>query len=193
MRKELRSFVHAGLISALAWGTVAQVSAQAPGPSQDPVTQVPPTPEEATLPESVPAYEPTVYDLTPGGTGGGRRSETLGWPNRPLMLTSTLIFVGSYVPAVMMAKFSSEDTTDNLYIPVAGPWLELAQEPASTGNKALLAVDGVLQGLGALGMLTSLLVPERRTSQWYLLGNKHIALAPTGGRSAYGVSAAGRF
>ena len=145
------------------------------------------------LPQTVPSYQPTQYELTPPGSAAEGRSETRRWPNRPLMVTSTLMFTAAYVPAVITAAINEDDTTDNLYIPVAGPWLEFAREPASKGNKALLAVSGVFQDLGALGMLTSLLVPERTTSRWYLIGNQRFSAAPVADRFTYGVSARGQF
>lgn len=195
MHRELTSHLSAALLCAAAWGFAAEVHAQdaPPAAQQDPVTQVPASPAEEPLPETVPAYEPTLYELTPPGAGAEQRSETRSWPNRPLLLTSTLMFTAAYVPAVLTARFSQDDTTDNLYIPVAGPWLELSRESATSGNKAALAISGVFQGLGALGMVTSLLVPERRTSRWYLIGNKRFAVAPVASRLAYGVSASGRF
>lgn len=193
MRRILMSHLHAALLCAAAWGIAGQASAQDIAPVEDPVPQIEPGTAEATLPTSVPAYEPTAYQLTPPGAGGEGRSETRRWPNRPLMLTSTLVFTAAYVPVVLVRAFSKEDSTDNLYIPVAGPWLELAREPVNAANTAALAISGVFQGLGALGMVTSLMVPERRTSRWYLLGNKRVALAPVASPFAYGVSAAGRF
>lgn len=189
MRRTLKTLGQAALMCAAAWGITSQAGAQA----QEPVTQSPESPAEATLPTGVPAYEPTAYELTPPGAGGEGRSETRRWPNRPLMLTSTLVFTAAYVPVVLVAAFSKEDTTDNLYIPVAGPWLEIAREPVNPANTAALAISGAFQGLGALGMITSLMVPERRTSRWYLLGNKRVAFAPVASRLAYGVSAAGQF
>jgi hypothetical protein len=211
MRTTWTNHTIAALMSVLAWGIAGQASAQEPGQPLEPdlpqvpdqpqlpdqpqamEMQTPATTDEATLPESVPSYEPPAYTLTPPGSAAEGRSETKVWPNRPLLLTSTLIFTAAYVPAVLTAAFSEEDTTDNLYIPVAGPWLELSQEEATTGNKALLGISGVFQGLGALGMLTSLMVPERRTSRWYLLGTKRLAISPATSPRAYGVSASGRF
>jgi hypothetical protein len=189
MRRTLTSLGCAALMCAVAWGITAEADAQA----QELATESPASPEEAALPTGVPAYEPTAYELTPPGANGEGRSETRRWPNRPLMLTSTLVFTAAYVPVVLVTAFSQEDSTDNLYIPIAGPWLEIAREPVNPANTAALAISGVFQGLGALGMVTSLMVPERRTSRWYLLGNKRVAFAPVASRLAYGVSAAGRF
>jgi hypothetical protein len=176
--------------------------AEAQDLNQEPIVQdAPPTALDTPAPESsaplapprraVPAYEPTEYELSaPGSTA--TRSEIRRWPNRPLLVTSTLMFTGAYVPAVLFAKYN-DDTTDNLYIPVAGPWMELVREPASNGNKALLVISGVFQDLGALGMVTSLFVPERRTSRWFLIGNKRLSAAPVANKYTYGVSARGCF
>jgi hypothetical protein len=199
------------ILSACLAGLTQQAQAQDPTttpPGAEELPQMAPQPEPQTAPgaqlesespappvaaPTVPTYEPVDYQLTPPGSSAvSARSEVRRWPNRPLLGTSALMFTGAYVPSVLFAKYN-DDTTDNLYIPVAGPWMELANEPASSGNKALLAVSGVFQGLGALGMLTSLFVPERRTSQWYLIGNKRLSAAPVANQYTYGVSARGQF
>jgi hypothetical protein len=62
-----------------------------------------------------------------------------------------------------------------------------------TGNKALLILDGVGQGLGALSILTSLFIPEKSTSHWLLLGNEKFTTGPTMVGTGYGLGAVGRF
>jgi hypothetical protein len=66
--------------------------------------------------------------------------------------------------------------------------------PHQNTFKALLIGDGILQGLGALGILTSLVVPEKTTRHWYLIGAEGTHVGPTVvGRSGYGVGAYGSF
>jgi len=78
----------------------------------------------------------------------------------------------SYVPAVIVAAESNRDGDKRLYIPVAGPWLDLATRkncatnvPCSneTTDKVLIVVDGVFQGFGAFNIVGAFLFPETRT------------------------------
>lgn len=128
---------------------------------------------------------------------------TRSWVNRPLLITSTLVLVGSYVPATVVA-FTSDRPSDqtNLYYPVVGPWLDLANRdcsnrPCPDGDalgKVLLIADGIGQGLGALGVVTSFFLPNKVTRNWYLVGGEKFHAAPTHiGTGGYGLSAAGSF
>jgi hypothetical protein len=130
----------------------------------------------------------------PGGVGTtGRAERTRSWPNRPLMVTSATVFTLSYLPAVITAAVDNETTSDNLYIPIAGPWMEIARDGNSAGNKALLSLSGIFQGLGALGLVSSFFIPERRTQNWYLMGKRMFQITPTAAQDQYGLSATGRF
>jgi hypothetical protein len=94
-------------------------------------------------------------------------------PNRPLIGTGLITFALSYIPAVVVAGESSQPADHHLYVPVVGPWLNLADRPAcgpdsvacdtETTNKVLIAVDGVFQGIGALSTVVGLLTPEPET------------------------------
>jgi hypothetical protein len=116
-------------------------------------------------------------------------------PNRPLLATGSVLFVGSYVPSVIGAAISDRSEDDKLYIPVAGPWMTLTRgEEESGGEKALLVASGAVQGVGALMMLSSFVIPERTTRNWYLIGrNDKLQLGPTQMRAGFGLGGAGRF
>jgi hypothetical protein len=117
----------------------------------------------------------------------------LTWPNVPLLATGATVFGASYIPAIVGAAISDRGD-DKLYIPVAGPWITLAQGPSETRTeKALLGVDGAVQGLGALMLVSSFFIPEKSTKSWYLIGSNDVRIAPAGGRGSYGLAAAGRF
>jgi len=113
------------------------------------------------------------------------------WPNRKLLTTGATVLTLSYLPAVIAAA-TADDTSDNLYIPVAGPWIEMSK-PNNGGNTALLAIDGVFQGLGALALLGGLVLPEKKTKDWYLIGSRDLHVQPNAGRASLGLTAAGRF
>lgn len=102
------------------------------------------------------------------------------YPNVPLLVTSTTVFAAGYVPAIVGAALSDRGD-DDLYIPVAGPWLTYKNGPDETGGqKTLLIVNGATQMVGALGMLSSFFVPQSRTSNWYLIGNSSFHVTPAG-------------
>jgi hypothetical protein len=121
------------------------------------------------------------------------------YPNRPLMITGLVLLGGSYGASAIVAASSSLGADDRLYYPVAGPWMDLHRRgcnlshcSTSTLDEALLIGDGVLQGIGALGMLLSLVVPEKTTEHWYLIGNERLTVFPLVG-SVTGLGATSRF
>jgi hypothetical protein len=116
------------------------------------------------------------------------------WPNVPLLATGSVFFLGSYLPAVVVAAARDTDNDNDLYLPIAGPWMMFANGPEESGGyKALLVIDGVTQGLGALMLLTSFMIPERVTEHWYLLGENDLRLTPSRVGTGYGMGAVGRF
>jgi hypothetical protein len=138
--------------------------------------------------------------------GRAERATYVG-PNRAMLSSGLITFGLSYAPAVVVAASSDQSVDHHLYVPVAGPWLDLANRPlcgpgaiscdAETTDKVLLVVDGVFQGIGTVDVLMSFLSPERVT---YVTVANHapararIRLAPIAlGRGAYGVATVGRF
>jgi hypothetical protein len=94
---------------------------------------------------------------------------TVTGPNRGLLRAGAWTLGLSYAPALVVAIESSRTADKNLYVPVAGPWMDLAERdcPAcerETANKVLLVTDGVFQGIGALQLIGSFLFVETRTS-----------------------------
>jgi hypothetical protein len=129
--------------------------------------------------------------------------ETTDWVNRPLLLTSTILLVGTYLPVAIVGMTSdrSRDQT-NLFIPVVGPWLNYANRECDvkactheTANKTLLVLDGIGQGIGALGIVTSFFLPNKTTRHWYLIGSERSVIAAPArvGIAGYGLGAVGRF
>lgn len=127
-------------------------------------------------------------------------------PNRALLGSGIALLGLSYVPAVVIGAQSTQSADQKLYIPVAGPWLDLANRPpcsgadacasGESGNRALIAVDGVFQGVGALLVVGSILMPERQqvviTAKATDKPEVHFSPAQLG-PGGYGVSAFGRF
>jgi hypothetical protein len=118
-------------------------------------------------------------------------------PN-PQLLTAGIITTGvAYTPAVLVAVTSPKPEDKYLYAPLAGPWLNLAKrspEGDTTGNRALLVVDGVVQAMGALQIFASFLFVDR-SNPATLETDAFVAhfvpsRLPNGG---YGVTARGNF
>jgi hypothetical protein len=121
-------------------------------------------------------------------------------PNTPLLVTGAVVLGASYGASAIGAALSDRDSMDQLYYPVAGPWLALDKRDCDVeacDNKTLDTTlwigSGVLQGIGALGVLLSVVVPESSTKRWYLIGNKDVVVAPVMTPTNAGLTAIGRF
>ena len=130
-------------------------------------------------------------------------SEATG-PSMPMVASGIVIFGVSYLPVVVVGATSGLDADHTLFVPIAGPWIDFAQRPgcspASQCNgentdRVLLAVDGVLQGVGALTVIGGLLATAHETKTVRaarLVPSLQVAPARLG-PSGYGVVAAGAF
>jgi hypothetical protein len=138
-------------------------------------------------------------------TARADRTETVTrtGPNKAL-LQSGIVAVGvPYAASAVVALTSDHAGDKNLYLPVVGPWFDLgnrgscggAMEPScdrETAYKALLVVDGVIQGIGALEILGAFIYPESHTTTVSNAPTWTVAPArlTAGG---YGLSAFGHF
>lgn len=115
-------------------------------------------------------------------------------PNRPLLITGGAIFVGTYATTAAIA--AAEDRNKDLYLPVVGPWLHLADLPDDTDTleTVLTAGSGVLQGVGVLMTAASFFIPEKVPAATIQAGNFKMNVAPTAfGRASGGIGATGTF
>jgi hypothetical protein len=130
-----------------------------------------------------PAAPPTIgitRTLEPNGAVALQR-----WPDKasgesapaaaaagPAVLFAGLVTFGlSYVPSVMTASESGVAVDRQLFVPVAGPWIDLGTRPtcgprtvscgAEIGNQALLIADGFFQGLAVVQILAGLTMVAR--------------------------------
>lgn len=127
-------------------------------------------------------------------------------PNRA-MIGSGIVTLGiSYGASVIVGAQSDHEGDKNLYIPVAGPWMDLTTrggcnvEPCGheTGNKVLLVVDGIVQALGALDIIAGLLTQDTVVTAKAPAAEPSVArttlhVAPTVTSGAYGLAAVGTF
>lgn len=169
------------------WGGIASAQ-QRPGtnaPTPVPASDVASSASRAPMLEE-PFIEPTA--------------ERSSLPNTPLLTTGVLVLGASYGASAIGAYRSESETDDKLYYPVVGPWMALndrdcSVDPCSrkTLDTTLLVGSGVIQGLGALSVLMSLVVPRTTTHSWYLIGNDDVNVTPLGGYGELGAVATGRF
>src|SRR5262245_50462782 len=104
------------------------------------------------------ALATTTYSVAHAEHVVAAETVTTTTPNRNL-LHSGLVTLGlAYVPSFIVAVESPLEVDNNLYIPVAGPWLDFANRNCptcqhETFNKVMLVTDGIFQGIGALNIL----------------------------------------
>jgi len=119
-------------------------------------------------------------------------------PNGSLIGSGLTMFGFSYLPSVVVAASSSRAGDSALYVPIVGPWVDLARRdsdcarspcPGDTGNKVLLVASGVFQGLGALQVLGGFLFPTTRT----VTQTTGVHVLPSVGVNQLGLTAVGAF
>jgi hypothetical protein len=115
-------------------------------------------------------------------------------PNRPLLAVGGIVFAGAYVPTVALAAADKKDRS--LYIPVAGPWLALVDQPADVGTTetVLTVCSGIVQGVGVITAAASLFIPEKIPAATIRAAGVQLNITPTSyGRGSAGVGATGTF
>ncbi|WP_437957683.1 hypothetical protein WME76_41295 [Sorangium sp. So ce119] len=93
-------------------------------------------------------------------------------PNRGLIWSGVAVLGTTYGISTVVATFSDEPADRALWVPVAGPWIDLGTRGkcgggqecnAETTNKVLLVADGLGQAIGALQILSGFIFPAKRT------------------------------
>lgn len=147
--------------------TTTQAPVQTPAA---PVQTVQTAPVQTVQTAPVQTTQTTSARYVPGSpapdTYQERRVEAL--PNRPLLSAGGTLFVLSYGASVVTAAVSDREADKNLFIPVAGPWIDLADRGCETRDcgsreglaKAMLITSGVVQGAGVLLAVGSLFIPQ---------------------------------
>ncbi len=120
-----------------------------------------PAPQPVVV-EQTPPPAPTVVVPPPRETV----TETDTGPNA-LLMTGLVGFGASYGAAVIVAAESDHQGDNRLYVPIVGPWLDIADRgdcpirssacDNETTNKVLLVADGVIQGASALAIVGGIL------------------------------------
>lgn len=160
----------------------------------------------ATSTTTVTSAEPAT--VTPSGTmtpPPTRETTTLYQsvrPNKAYLYTGGALFLGSYATTATLTGVAAnrdEPSVDrNLYIPVIGPWLHLADDGKtatnSTGDTMLVAGSGIVQGAGVALIIASFFIPEKVAAATIQAGNTKINVTPMSmGRAGSGLGAVGTF
>ena len=126
-------------------------------------------------------------------------------PNQAMLTSGAFALGAPYIASIIVAAESNHPGDKNLYVPVAGPWMDLGDRHCGFGNqcghegvyKGLLIADGIFQGIGALNIAGAFLFPETVTVTQAakrsrpLTTGVHVSPASVG--SGYGLAAVGAF
>lgn len=117
-----------------------------------------------------------------------------------MLITGVVVLGGTYAASAIVAATSDRKADAKLYLPVVGPWMDLKRRNCDvndcgndTFNKVLLVGDGALQGIGAVTLLLSLVIPESSKKPWYLIGDEKLSVTPQVGTGVTGLRAVGNF
>lgn len=200
-----------------AHGALAQETQQ--NPPTTVVTQPPPATTQQPPVQSVTVQQPpaqaagttttTAAPYAPAPTGSDRHAERSieHRPNGALLKTGAGLFVLSYAGSVVGGAVSDRDSDKRLFIPVVGPWMDLADRDCGArtcGNnedvaKAMIVTSGIVQGAGILLAIGSLIIPEstsvseHSTTAKALPPKPEIKVTPVSFAAGAGLGAVGRF
>lgn len=181
-----------------------QLRPQASSPN---VSDVPVTPPQTT-PPAPPAAVPNAVSTTTTTSAvyeENATAEKSKWePNRPMAIIGSALFLGSYGASVIVGAASGNDSDKKLFIPVAGPWIDMGDRRCGFGQcgatsdfeNSLLVASGVAQAAGIGLAVASLFVPnssnESRVAKTPPKPELHV-LPTSVGRAAPGIGAVGTF
>lgn len=154
----------------------------------------------AAAPASTTTTTAAPYVVVPAGGDYGDR-EITRTPNRTLLSTGSTMFIVSYGASVVTAAISDRDEDKKLFIPVVGPWIDLADRNCDVRgcggnedvNKAMIITSGVVQGAGVLLAISSLFIPETVESRRLAATKPEVRVLPVSFAAGAGVGAVGRF
>lgn len=198
-------------VAVLAWSSIAraQTIVVQPSPSAPPAQPVAGSPVVATLqpaqpiPATLAITAPPAPPPLPAPTTREAATRTTWRPDRTLLMSGIVLFGAPYIASVGIAVTSQRPSDGNLAVPLIGPWLDLGGRRGcqgsgcgtETGYEVLLAINGILQTVGALEIAGAFLFPETREVTTITTGaNTSVTLAPSRvGPGAYGLAAIGDF
>jgi hypothetical protein len=122
-------------------------------------------------------------------------------PSWGLISSGLVVFAGTYTASFAVAATSSHAGDKALYVPIVGPWLDIANRcpgacNGDVGDKVLLGFDGVFQAIGALSVVSGFLMPRRHVHNVMAGGASDLSLhvVPASyGRGTPGLAMVGTF
>jgi hypothetical protein len=118
-------------------------------------------------------------------------------PNKVVLVTGGALLVGTYATTAALTAANGPTEDKDLYIPVVGPWINLADRGDNRSNQTrdtiLIAGSGVLQGIGALMAVSSFFIPEKVPAARIQAGPVKVRVTPTAGPGVGGLGAIGTF
>jgi hypothetical protein len=203
-------------LTVVAWSSLAraQMFVLQPAPSVPPPQPVAAAPVIATLQPAPPLPTTTLaitappapppLPLQPAPSPTREAATRTSWrPDRTLLMSGIVLFGAPYIASVGIAATSQRASDGNLAVPVIGPWLDLGgrrgcQGPGcgpEAGYEVLLALNGILQTVGALEIVGAFLFPETHEIGTIATGaSTSLTLGPSRvGPGAYGLAARGNF
>ncbi len=123
-------------------------------------------------------------------------------PNTAMVSSGIGIFALSYVPAVVVGATSGLHTDRTLWVPLAGPWIDLAQRPncspaiscnSENTAKVLVITDGIFQAIGAVTVIGGFLLPVHERVVRTADLRPTLRLGPAKVAGGYGMVALGTF
>ncbi|HEY8078799.1 MAG TPA: hypothetical protein VIF62_31925 [Labilithrix sp.] len=121
-------------------------------------------------------------------------------PNRPLLFTGAALVAFPYLAGVGVAFKNNPHADEQLFVPIAGPWMDLEARPCMMGPSCtarenvastLVVASGVVQATGLVLALASFVIPEKDKPKPTATADVHVA--PVSFASGAGVGAAGVF
>lgn len=130
------------------------------------------------------------------------QDETYTTMNTPLIASGIVLFGASYGGAAIAAATSDNEHDDRLWVPIAGPWLDLSERgdcniqneacDNQTTTKVLLVADGVLQAAGAAAVVVGALTPRTVHRTAPVAAIEHVKPIRVG-QDGHGLAFAGKF
>ncbi|MBS2019465.1 MAG: hypothetical protein JST00_41770 [Deltaproteobacteria bacterium] len=116
-------------------------------------------------------------------------------PNTALLVTGAALFASTYVTTAAIHAGNGREggVDDHLYIPIAGPWINLGQSSHETRDDVLIVGSGILQGVGAGLFISSFFVPSKVEAARINAGPVKMNLTPTTYAGGAGFGAVGTF
>lgn len=178
-------------------GTMSPAPSSPSSPPSGVVAPTPVGPPPAATPSSTTTI--TQAEMMPPASPPPTAESTTVYkkkvPNTALLVTGAALFASTYVTtaAITASEGRPNGVDDHLYIPIAGPWVNIARTDHDTGDNVLIVGSGILQGIGAGLFISSFFVPEKIEAARINAGPVKMKVTPTTYTGGAGIGAVGTF